>query len=80
MPKGKETPSTKHVGDISRGQKGESTPAFRAPQVMAAIDKNVSSMIFPPLEGVEEQRLTTNQSIRHPLEMEVSQPYIDESG
>jgi hypothetical protein len=80
MPKGKETPSTKHIGDITRGQKGKSTPAFRAPQVIAATDTNVSSMIFSPLEGVEEQRLTTNQNIRHPLGMEVSQPYIDESG
>jgi hypothetical protein len=59
----------KHVGNITRGQKGESTPAFRAPQVIAATDKNVSSMIFSPLEGVEEKRPTTNQSIRHPLEM-----------
>ena len=70
----------KHVGDITRGQKGKSTPAFRAPQVIAATDTNVSSIIFSPLEGVEERKLTTNQNVRHPLEMEVSQPYIDDSG
>jgi hypothetical protein len=80
MPGGKEMPLMKHVGGTTRGQKGKPIPAFRAPQVVLATDTNVSSMIFSPLEGVEEQKLTANQNIRHPLEMEVSQPYIDDPG
>jgi hypothetical protein len=73
-------PLMKHVGDITRGQKGKPNPAFGAPQVILAVNTSVSSMIISPLEGAEEHKLTTNQNIRHPLEMEVSQPYIDDSG
>lgn len=70
----------KHIGGITRGQKGKPIPAFRAPQVILATDRNASSMTFSPLEGVEEHKLTTNPHIRHPLEIEVSQPYIDDPG
>jgi hypothetical protein len=73
-------PLMKHVGGITRGQKSKPIPAFRAPQAILATDTNVSSMIFSPLEGIEEHKLTTNQNIRHPLEIEVSQPYIDDPG
>ena len=65
-------------GRYHRGQKCKPIPASRAPQVTLATDTNVSSMIFSPSEGVEEHKLTTNQNIRHPLEMEVSEPYIDD--
>jgi len=40
-----------YVGEIVRGRKGESAPAFRAPQVIATTVANVSSMTFPPFEG-----------------------------